>query len=94
MNNQPRSTAPLGESFTQFVSANQVDDKGREIGFVVGFRDNGSDFYAWVQQARKTSRYDWIDFGPHQRSKRFDSQTAARQWAFSSAKDRISKIRK
>jgi hypothetical protein len=50
------TTQQLGEIFETFVPANKTDDKGRGIGYVVGLRDNGTDFYAWVQNARGTPR--------------------------------------
>ncbi len=82
----------LGEIFETFVSADRKDSKGREIGFIVGFRDNGIDFYAWVQCARRTTLTNWSDFGVRQRSKLFTSQVAARTWAYMTARARIAKL--
>jgi hypothetical protein len=86
------TTNVLGEVFETFVPAKKVDDKGRVIGFVVGLRDNGSDFYAWVQNARQTGNGEWIEFGTTQRSRKFASQTAATSWAYSTARARIQKL--
>ena len=86
------TTNELGEAFETFVPANKADDKGRQIGFVVGLRDNGSDFYAWVQNARYTGNGQWADFGAPQRSRRFDSLAAANSWAYSTARSRIAKL--
>jgi hypothetical protein len=83
--------AELGETFEAFVSAKKLDGRGREIGYIVGLRDNGVDFYAWVQNARRMNG-DFYDFGVKQRSKKFESQEAANIWAYRTAKERIAKI--
>lgn len=92
----------LGEIFETFVSANKFDEKGREIGFIVGLRDNGEDFYAWVQKARREvktrngvrlSPGDAYDFGPRQRSKKFPSHAAAKAWAYGTARERIAALK-
>ena len=92
----------LGESFETFVSAGKFDEKGREIGFIVGLRDNGEDFYAWVQKARREvitrngvriAPGEARDFGPFQRSKKFASKDAARAWAYRAAHDRIAALK-
>lgn len=85
------TTPELGEIFETFVPAGKVDSKGREIGFTVGLRDNGKDFYAWVQAARKVGA-DFKDFGVVQRSKLFTSQEAATGWAYRTARERIAKL--
>ena len=85
------NTKELGDTFETTLSANRVDSRGREIGFTVGLRDNGVDFYAWVQNARKV-KGEWVDFGVLQRSKHFTSNDAARDWAYSTAKARIAKL--
>jgi hypothetical protein len=41
-----------GELTETYMNSNVRDNKGREIGFIVGFRDNGTDFRAYVQNAR------------------------------------------
>jgi len=86
-------TAPaLGEIFETFMDSGKVDKQGRHIGFTVGLRDNGVDFYAWVQAARKAPGKEAKDFGPVQRSKLFSTATAANTWAYSTARERIAKL--
>lgn len=77
--------------FETFLTAGQVDSKGREIGYIVGMNDNGSDFRAWVQNARRVNG-EFSDFGVMQRSKGFTSKEAARHWAYATAKQRIAKL--
>lgn len=86
------TTAELGEIFETFIGAGKFDSKGREIGWTVGLRDNGADFHAWVQSARRPKNGDFHDFGVPQRSVKFDSQAAARSWAYATAKARIAKL--
>lgn len=86
------TTQDLGEIFEALVHANKKDDKGRGICYVVGMRDNGEDFYAWVQNARYLGNGDWIEFGTAQRSRKFSSHEAAKQWAYGTARERIAKL--
>ena len=86
------AAAEYGEIVETFMGANRCDDKGREIGFIVGFRDNGADFRAYVQNARRVAGA-WKEFGVMQRSKSFACQAAATAWAYATAKDRIAKVR-
>lgn len=85
-------TNTFGEPFETFVGAGKKDGKGREIGFIVGFNDNGEDFRAWVQAARRTAPGEFTDFGVRQRSKGFTSQDAANRWAYAEARARIAKL--
>ena len=82
----------LGEAFELFLSASKHDSQGREIGYVVGFRDNGVDFYAWVQNARRAGACDWADYGVPQRSRLFKSAEASTAWAYRTARERIAKL--
>jgi len=84
-------TAPLGDTFEAHIRAGKNDSKGRAIGYIVGLRDNGVDFYAWVQNARLV-KGEFRDFGVPQRSKKLASQAAATNWAYATAKERIAKI--
>lgn len=86
------AAAEYGEIFESHMGTNRCDDKGREIGFVVGLRDNGTEFAAWVQNTRRVNGA-WKEFGVMQRSKSFTSQAAATSWAYATAKDRIAKVR-
>lgn len=81
-----------GEIFEVYMDANKLDNKGRRIGFAVGFRDNGEDFRAYVQNSRMVGR-EWVDFGVKQRSKSFKSHEQARRWAYATAKERIAKLK-
>jgi hypothetical protein len=84
----------LGDIVESWVDAKKLDNKGRRIGFVAGFRNNGTDFFAWVQSARmeNKSNADWREFGPAQRSVKFTSQAAATSWAYQTARERIAKL--
>ena len=88
------TTLELGPTFETFVPANKRDAKGRHIGFVVGLRDNGVNFYAWVQNARYLGNGQWVEFGVQQRSRCFDSLKAANTWAYTTARERIAKLTK
>jgi len=81
----------MNESFETFLNSFKKDAKGRFIGYIVGLRDDGVNFYAWVQNARMTGN-DFSDFGVIQRSKCFASQEAATRWAYATAKQRIAKL--
>lgn len=85
-------TAEMGELFETFLGSGKFDDKGREIGWTVGLRDDGVDFHAWVQAARRPKNGEFHDFGVAQRSKKFASQDAARSWAYATAKQRIANL--
>ena len=80
-----------GEVFEAHVRSGRYDNKNREIGYIVGFRDNGTDFRAYVQNARRVNG-EWEEFGVQQRSKSFNSQESARAWAYATAHERISKL--
>lgn len=82
----------LGQITEQHLNSGKRDSKGRFIGYTVGFRDNGVDFYAWVQAARCIAGF-WGDYGPTQRSKRFSSQDEATRWAFTTANARLANIK-
>jgi hypothetical protein len=85
-------TATYGELFENFLSTGKRDSKGREIGFIVGFRDNGEDFRAYVQNARRVNG-EWVDFGVRQRSRSFPAQKFATCWAYATAQVRIHKVK-
>lgn len=78
--------------FETYLDSGKVDGKGRPIGYIVGFNDNGTDFRAWVQNARKVKN-EWVDFGVIQKSKGFLSQKAATDWAYGTAKSRIAGLK-
>lgn len=89
-----QNAAPaMGELFETFIGSGKFDAKGREIGWTVGLRDNGVDFHAWVQSARRVKGGEFHDFGVAQRSKKFSSQDAARSWAYTTAKTRVTNLR-
>ena len=74
-----------------FLTTGKKDSKGREIGYVVVFCDNGTDFRTYVQNTRRVND-EWQEFGVQQRSKSFASQDAATLWAYKTAKERIAKV--
>jgi aspartate 1-decarboxylase len=76
-----------------YMNSGKLDSKGREIGFIVAFRDNGTDFRAYVQNARREFGV-WKDFGAQQRSKSFADQPSATLWAYATARQRIAKLHK
>jgi hypothetical protein len=81
----------MNNLFENFLSSGKRDSSGRLIGYVVGFNDDGTNFYAWVQNTRLVN-VAWKEFGVQQRSKKFTSQQAATVWAYATAKDRIAKL--
>jgi hypothetical protein len=81
-----------GEITENNIRSGRFDSKGREIGYIVVFRDNGEDFRAYVQNARRING-EWVEFGVKQRSKSFESQAEATRWAYATANERIAKIR-
>ena len=74
-----------------YMRSGRYDSKGREIGYIVGLNNNGTNFAAWVQNARRLNG-EWKEYGVQQRSKAFSSQDAATRWAFQTANERISKL--
>lgn len=90
-NRKQNMTTQFGDIFENHLPTGKRDSKGREIGFIVGFRDNGTDFCAWVQNARRVNG-EWVDFGVRQRSRSFPAQKFATTWAYHAAKVRIAKV--
>ena len=80
-----------GHILQTYMNSGKHDNKGREIGFIVAFRDNGTDFRAYVQNARREFGV-WKDFGTQQRSKSFADQPSATLWAYATARERIAKL--
>jgi hypothetical protein len=78
-------------SLEVWLGSGKFDAKQREIGYIVGLNDNGTEFAAWVQNGRMTGR-DFKDFGVTQRSKPFASQQEATSWAYKTAKERIANL--
>lgn len=85
-------TNEYGEIFKNFIGTGVKDQKGREIGYVVVFRDNGTDFRAYVQNTRLI-KGEWEEFGVQQRSRSFPSQELATAWAYATALVRRHKVR-
>jgi hypothetical protein len=79
-----------GEIIMTFLSSGKFDHKGREIGYAVVFRDNGTDFRCYVQNTRKVNG-EWVEFGVPQRSRSFESQEVATNWGYKTAKERLAK---
>jgi hypothetical protein len=74
-----------------WIGSGKFDNANREIGYIVGTNDNGEQYAAWVQNARKANS-KFADFGVAQRSKMFATQAQATQWAYATAKERIAKL--
>lgn len=74
-----------------WLGSGKCDRKNREIGYIVGFSDNGTEFAAWVQNGRKANG-TFADFGVPQRSKHFQTQNQATAWAYRTAKERLAKL--
>jgi len=78
-------------SLEVWLGSGKFDAKQREVGYIVGLNDNGTEFAAWVQNGRMIGR-DFKDFGVTQRSKTFASQQEATSWAYKTAKERIANL--
>ncbi len=87
------TTTQLGDISEIYLSTGKHDSKGRMIGFIVGFRDDGTEFFAWVQNARLVNGM-WADYGVRQRSRSFPAQHFATTWAYAEVRVRIAKIQK
>ena len=87
------TTTQLGDISETYLSTGKRDSKGRMIGFIVGFRDDGTEFFAWVQNARLINGM-WADYGVRQRSRSFPAQHFATTWAYAAVRVRIAKIQK
>lgn len=77
-----------GEVTKQHYDTGLVDSKGRKVGFVAVYRDNGQDFRCYVQNTR-----DGEEFGVPQRSKSFKSAAAAKAYGHETATARVAKRR-
>jgi len=75
-----------------WVGSAKYDSKNREIGFIVGLNDNGTEFAGWVQSGRMIGR-EFQEFGVPQRAKYFKTQREATNWAYSTAKQRIANLK-
>jgi hypothetical protein len=89
MSQQPEWSDPL----ESFVGTAIKDSKGREVGWIVGLRNDGINYYAWVQNARKLN-HKFSDFGVKQRSVCFTTQEQATLWAYTTAKQRVANFRR
>jgi hypothetical protein len=74
-----------------YIGTGRKDSKGREIGWIVGLNNNGTNFAAWVQNARKVNG-EWKEFGVQQHSRSFPSQSLATAWAYATAQVRRHKV--
>ena len=83
----------LGDIIENYMRSGRYDSKGREIGYIVGLRDDGVNFYAWVQNSRRVSGGEWEVIGLRQRSKSFKSRAFATGWAYATANERIAKLK-
>jgi len=85
-------TQTYGEITETHLGTGSKDSKGREIGFIVALVDNGTDFRALVQNARRING-EWQEFGVRQSSKSYRSQAEATRCGFAIANQRIQKIK-
>jgi hypothetical protein len=81
-----------GDIFETYLGSGRKDNKGREIGFLVALVDNGIDFRALVQNARRVNG-DWQEFGVRQRSKSYKSQEQATRFGYAIAHQRIAALK-
>jgi hypothetical protein len=81
-----------GDIFETYLGSGRKDSKGREIGFLVALVDNGIDFRALVQNARRVNG-DWQEFGVRQRSKSYKSQEQATRCGYAIAHQRIASLK-
>lgn len=77
-----------GEITKEVFDTGLVDSKNRAIGFVVVYRDNGSDFRCYVQSTR-----DGLEFGVPQKSKSFKSASAAKAYGTKTVMERVNKAK-
>lgn len=77
-----------GEITKEAFETGLVDSKNRAIGFVVVYRDNGSDFRCYVQSTRNGE-----EFGVPQKSKAFKSSATAKAYGTKTAMERINKAK-
>ncbi|MGL5285907.1 MAG: hypothetical protein ACRC8D_07180 [Aeromonas sp.] len=83
----PGVVGEYGEITKDQVETGNFDTKGRSIGFVAVYRDNGEDFRCYVQSTR-----DAVEFGVPQRSKSFKSAAAARAYGSSTIAQRVARL--
>ena len=83
--------ATFNDMTETYIGSGRKDNKGREVGWIVGLRDTGTIFFAWVQNARRVNG-QWVEFGVQQRSKSFSSQATATAWAYATAQVRRHKF--
>lgn len=77
-----------GEITKELFETGLVDSKGRAIGFVAVYRDNGSDFRCYIQSTR-----NGIEFGVPQKSKSFKSASAAKAYGTKTVMERVNKAK-
>jgi hypothetical protein len=85
-------TQAYGEILETYLGTGMKDSKGREIGFIGALVDNGTDFRALVQNARRI-KGEWQEFGVRQSSKSYRSQTEATRCGFAIANQRIANLK-
>lgn len=83
---EPNNEQVYGEITSDHYETGKVDGKGRSIGFVAVYRDNGVDFRCYVQSTR-----DGKEFGVPQRSKSFKSAAQAKAYGVRTASERVQK---
>lgn len=75
-----------GEVTKEQHETGRVDSKGRKVGYVVVYRDNGTDFRCYVQNTR-----DSKEFGVLQYSESFTSAAAAKAYGAATLAKRLAK---
>lgn len=85
-----RHEAPIyGEITSVQHDSGLTDAKGRKIGYVAAYRDNGEDFRCYVQSTR-----DGVEFGTAQRSKSFKTPEAAKAYGAREVAKRLDRLTK
>ncbi len=71
----------FGDMFEEFRKTNQ-DKNGKVFGYILGFREivGSCEVYAWVQRGVSKSNGEFKNYGPVQRSIKFNNIESARAW--------------
>ena len=80
------------EIFETYISCNKVDAKGRVIGYGVQLWSWEGINYAVVQKGVMVDAHNWVPTGAAQASRSFKTAEAAKEWAYTTAKQRLANL--